>query len=57
VLLGGMATWFASGPLRRDRRRWRREAERLHREIDAARRSSGGRISTPAPIDDLMDTY
>ena len=39
VLLGGAATWFAQGPHRRDERHFRRETERLHRELDAARRA------------------
>ena len=47
VLLGGVATWFAQGPHRRDERTYRREAERLNREVDAMRRS-------PHPtVDDL----
>ena len=39
VVLGGVATWFAQAPHRRDERTWRREAERLNREVDAIRRS------------------
>lgn len=39
VVLGGVATWFAQGPHRRDERHFRRENERLHRELDAAHRS------------------
>lgn len=39
VLLGGIATWFAQGPHRRDERHFKRETERLHRELDAARRA------------------
>lgn len=39
VLLGGIATWFAQAPHRRDERTWRREAERLNREVTAMRRS------------------
>lgn len=39
VVLGGVATWFAQGRHRRDERHWRRETERLHRELDAARRA------------------
>ncbi len=42
VLLGGMATWFSQGPRRRDERHFRRETERLHRELEVARRSPGG---------------
>jgi uncharacterized integral membrane protein len=39
VVLGGVATWFAQAHHRRDERSYRREAERLHREVDAMRRS------------------
>lgn len=39
VILGGIATWFAQAPHRRDERNYRREAERLNREVDAIRRS------------------
>jgi uncharacterized integral membrane protein len=38
VLLGGVATWFAQSPHRRDERHFKRETERLHRELDAVRR-------------------
>jgi uncharacterized integral membrane protein len=40
VLLGGIATWFAQGHHRRDERTYRREAERLNREVNAIRRPS-----------------
>ena len=39
VVLGGVATWFAQAPHRRDERNYRREAERLNREVNAMRRS------------------
>lgn len=39
VILGGIATWFAQGQHRRDERLFRRENERLHRELDAAHRA------------------
>jgi uncharacterized integral membrane protein len=39
ILLGGVATWFAQGQHRRDERSFRRENERLHRELDAAHRA------------------
>ena len=39
VLLGGIATWFAQHHHRRDERLFRRENERLHRELDAAHRA------------------
>jgi uncharacterized integral membrane protein len=38
VVLGGIATWFAQGPHRRDERHFKRETERLHRELEVARR-------------------
>lgn len=39
VLLGGIATWFAQATHRRDERNYRREADRLARELDALRRT------------------
>ncbi len=39
VVLGGVATWFAQSHHRRDMRSYRRETERLSREVDAMRRS------------------
>jgi len=58
VVLGGVATWFASSQVRRERRRWKREAERLSRELDTARRDRGAGSRAPAPLalDDLVDT-
>lgn len=41
VLLGGIATWFAQAPHRREERHWRRHAEVLSRDLDSARRSPG----------------
>jgi uncharacterized integral membrane protein len=49
VVLGGVATWFAQAQHRRDVRTWRREAERLHREVDTMRRVP----SAPASVDEL----
>lgn len=46
VLMGGIATWFAQAPHRRDERAYRRETERLNREVNAIRR-------TPLTVDDL----
>jgi len=40
VLLGGVATWFSQAPARQEKRHWRREADRLHREIDDQRRTA-----------------
>lgn len=42
VVLGGIATWFAQGQHRRDERLFRKETDRLHRELEAARRAPGG---------------
>jgi uncharacterized integral membrane protein len=39
VVLGGIATWFSQGPHRRDERAFKRENERLHRELEAAHRA------------------
>lgn len=44
ILLGGVATWFAQGPHRRDERRFKRETERLHRELEAARRAPASQV-------------
>lgn len=41
VVIGGIATWFAQGQHRRDERFWRREVDRLNREVDALRRTPG----------------
>lgn len=38
VLLGGVATWFTQSRHRLEKRQLRREAERLHRDLDLARR-------------------
>jgi hypothetical protein len=57
VVLGGVATWFAEGRVRGERRRWRREAERLTRELDSVRKTPGRRNAQPAlDIDELVDT-
>ena len=39
IVLGGIATWFAQRHHRRDGRAFRRENERLHRELEAAHRA------------------
>ncbi len=58
VVLGGIATWFAQGTVRRDKRQWQREAERLGRDLDLVRRRSGNPRPAPSPLDadDLVDT-
>ena len=45
VLLGGVATWFAQSHHRQEKRRWRRETEKLANDL-AARR---------APAQDLAE--
>jgi uncharacterized integral membrane protein len=51
VLLGGIATWFAQASHRRDERAYRREAERLTREVAALRR---GPSVPQTGVDDLV---
>ena len=54
VVLGGIATWFAQSQHRRDERHWRRETERLHRELDAARRAPANQALLD--VDDLAQS-
>ena len=54
VLLGGVATWFAQGHHRIDKRKFRRESERLQGDLDAIRRSSAPMPDRPLNADDLM---
>jgi uncharacterized integral membrane protein len=53
VLLGGVATWFAQGQRRRDERHFRRENERLHRELEATRRAPANKALLN--VDDLAN--
>lgn len=53
IVLGGIATWFAQSPHRRDERHFRRETERLHRELDAARRAPANQALLD--VDDLAN--
>ena len=53
VVLGGIATWFAQGAHRREERHFRRETERLHRELEVARRAPD---SAPANSDQFAPT-
>lgn len=46
VVLGGVAAWFAASRSRQERRHWRREADRLGRELQATRANQ--------PIDDRL---
>lgn len=55
VLLGGVASWFAQGTHRKRERHWRREAQQLSQELDAARRAKGQGAATPTnDVDDLL---
>jgi|GEM_PF-407361 len=58
VILGGIAGWFAAGPMRRERRQWQRESERLGRELDRFRKANAParRATAPLDIDDLVDS-
>jgi len=57
VVLGGIAAWFAAGRVRRDRRRWQREAERLNRELESERRKHGIPLGHELlDIDDPVDS-
>lgn len=49
VILGGIATWFAQSHHRRDERSYRRETERLTREVNVLRRAP---VRLPS-VDDL----
>jgi hypothetical protein len=55
VVLGGIASWFAAGQIRRDRRRWQREAERLSRELGAPRKASGRKAGQSLANESLLD--
>jgi hypothetical protein len=57
VIAGGIATWFAQGRVRQEKRHWRKEAETLTRELDALRKSTGqlpGR-SMLSEVDEILD--
>jgi len=38
VVMGGFASWLAQGRVRREKRQWQREADRLGRELETVRR-------------------
>jgi uncharacterized integral membrane protein len=40
IVLGGAAVWFTQGRKRRERRQFKREAERLGRELEVTRRAA-----------------
>ena len=48
VVLGGVATWFTQRHHRRDVRSYRRETERLNREVDAMRRTPASALDDMA---------
>lgn len=54
VLLGGVATWFAQSHHRAEKRRYRRETERLRTDLDAARRGVTPPADLPLTADDLI---
>ncbi|GGF38961.1 hypothetical protein GCM10011321_32400 [Youhaiella tibetensis] len=57
VIAGGIATWFAQGKVRQEKRHWRKEAETLTRELEALRRSTGQLPVRNAlsEVDDILD--
>ena len=57
VLLGGLAVWLTQGRHRRERRHYRREADRLGRALDDAKRSPAtpGPQKGVAPTDDFLE--
>ncbi|MCD7058574.1 lipopolysaccharide assembly protein LapA domain-containing protein [Pelagibacterium xiamenense] len=48
IALGGIAVWFAQGQHRRAERRWRKEAEKLQRELEGVRGRPARRETDPA---------
>ena len=57
VVLGGVAAWLAAGRVRREKRQWQRESERLGRELDNLRKNPPPtRRSASLDIDDLVNT-
>lgn len=56
VMLGGLAVWFTQGRHRRERKLYRREADRLGRELDGARRQNRQQGPKGLPeTDDLLE--
>jgi len=52
IILGGVAVWFTQGRQRREKRHWKREADRLERERDEAKRRPAQKTD-----DLLIDSY
>ncbi len=46
VVIGGIATWFADGKIRRDRRELRKQAQQLRYEVEDTKRKTG--VNNPA---------
>ncbi len=57
IVFGGVATWFAQAPNRREKRRLKKQNERLERELAAARRAPRPQGSGRAMLDpdDLLE--
>jgi len=51
VVLGGLATWFTQGRIRKERRAYRREATHLAEELGAARKQARRATRSPALTD------
>lgn len=57
VILGGVAAWFAQGKNRRERRRFKRDATRLTKELAEMRRATRQKSDEHALLspDDLLE--
>lgn len=57
VLLGGLAVWFTQGRQRRERRQYRREAEKLGRQLESAKRPQAPTSAQKGtnPTDDILE--
>jgi hypothetical protein len=54
--MGGFASWLAQSRVRRERRQWQREADRLGRELDNVRRSQRPLRPTAIDADDFAES-
>lgn len=54
IVLGGIATWAAQSKNRKAKRAYKREAEALHREVDALRKPASQRQGLAA-TDELLE--
>lgn len=59
IVLGGIAVWFTQGPNRQAKRRYRREADRLTRELADARKAPRPNATDQALLDpdNLLEDY